>query len=151
VRFLCVTLALTGALLGGCGGGDDRPQVEDSLQDYLGTVNPERSSFPVGAGIPRVRPNACKDGHVRVPKGRLLSDGAGIWKTTFPEEVALWSCVVTFGDLPQQATVAVTASTKVVWAVALPLDAFPVSEVAHTHASITCRWPRTTPDGAAIC
>ena len=50
LRFSCVTLALTGALLVGCGSGDDRPKVEDSLRDYLGAINPEHSSFPVGAG-----------------------------------------------------------------------------------------------------
>jgi hypothetical protein len=151
LRFLCVTLALTVVLLAGCGSGDDRPTIEDSLRDYLGAMNPEHSSFPVGAGVPRVRHGACKDGHVRVQKGKLLSDAAGMWRAKFPEEVALWSCVVTFGSIAQQTTVAVTDSTKVVWAVALPLDAFPVSETAHTYAGITCKWPSTTPDGVAIC
>lgn len=151
LRFLCVTLALTGVLLAGCGSGDDRARVEDSLRDYLGAMNPERTSFPVGAGIPRVRRNACKDGHVKVQKGELLSDAAGLWSERFPEDVALWSCVVTFGSVVQQATVAVTGSTKVVWAVALPLEAFPKSETAHTYAGITCRWPITTPDDVAIC
>jgi hypothetical protein len=152
LRFLCVTFALTAVLLAGCGSGDDRAQVEDSLRNYLGAVNPEQTSFPVGAGIPRVRRNACKDGHVKVQKGELLSDAAGVWSERFPEEVALWSCVITFGSVVQQATVAVTGSTKVVWAVALPLEAFPVSETAHTYAGITCRWPPiTTPDDVAIC
>jgi hypothetical protein len=144
--FLYVTLALTGVLLVGCGSGDDRPKVEDSLRDYLGAMNPEHSSFPVGAGVPRVRHMSCKDEHVKVQKGKLLSDAAGIWRARFPEEVALWSCAVTFGSLAQQTTVAVTDSTKVVWAVALPLDAF-VSE-AHTYAGITCVWPS---DGVAFC
>src|SRR5215468_1064116 len=151
LRFLCVMMALTGVLQPGCGSGHARPQVEDSLQKYLGAMNPEQSSFPVGAGVPRVRHNACTDGHVKVPKGKLLSDQAGQWKARFPEEVALWSCAVTFGSLTQQATVAVTGGIKVVWAVALPLDAFPVSETAHTDAGITCRWLSATPDGVAIC
>jgi hypothetical protein len=152
LRFLCITLALTGVLLAGCGSGNDRSTIEDSLQDYLGAMNPEHSSFPVAAGVvPRVRHGACKDGHVRVQKGKLLSDAAGAWRARFPEEVALWSCVVTFGSIAQQTTVAVTDSTKVVWAVALPLDAFPVSETARMYAGITCKWPRTTPDGVAIC
>ena len=152
-RFLCVTLALTGALLAGCGSGDDRPKVEDSLRDYLGAMNPEQSSFPVGAGVPRVRHMSCKDGHVKVQKGKLLSDMAGLWRARFPEEVALWSCVVTVGSLARPTTVAVTGSTKVVWAVALPLEAFDafVSETAHTYAGITCNWPITTPDGVAVC
>src|SRR5262245_559903 len=149
LRFSCVTLALTGVLLAGCGSGGDRAKVEASLRDYLGAVNPEHSSFPVGAGVPRVRHNACKDQHVKVQKGKLLSDAAGIWRARFPEEVALWSCVVTFRSVGQQATVAVSDSTKVIWAVALPLDAF-VRET-HTYAGITCNWPRTTPDGVAVC
>jgi hypothetical protein len=150
--FLALASTLTAMLSAGCGGGaDPGAKVENSLQDYLGAMNPQQSSFPVGAGVPRVRHNACKDGHVKVPKGKLLSDGAGIWKKTFPEEVGLWSCVVTVGTLAEPATVAVTGSTKVVWAVALPLDAFPVSESAHTYAGITCKWPSTTPDGVAIC
>jgi hypothetical protein len=153
LRSLCVTLALSGVLLAGCGSrsGDNRAKVEVSLRNYLGAINPEHSSFPVGAGVPRVKPNACTDQHVKVPRRHLLSDGAGIWRARFPEDVALWSCVVTFGSLVQQATVAVTGSTKVVWAVALPLDAFPVGELAHTDAGITCYWPRSTPDGVAVC
>jgi hypothetical protein len=151
LRFSCVTLALTVVLAAGCGSGDDRARVEDGLRDYLGAMNPEHSSFPAGAGVPRVRRNACKDGHVKVEKGKLLSDAAGMWSERFPEDVALWSCVVTFGSVVQQATVAVTDSTKVVWAVALPLDAFPASKTAHTYAGITCRWPITTPDDVAIC
>ena len=98
-----------------------------------------------------MRHNACKDGHVKVQKGKLLSDAAGLWRARFPEEVALWSCVVTVGSLAQQATVAVTGNTKVVWAVALPLDAFAVSVTARMYAGITCIWPITTPDGVAVC
>jgi hypothetical protein len=96
---------------------------------------------------------SCKDGHVKVQKGKLVSDMAGIWRARFPEEVALWSCVVTVGSLARPTTVAVTGSTKVVWAVALPLEAFDafVSETAHTYAGITCNWPITTPDGVAVC
>ena len=146
LRFLCVTLALTGVLLAGCGSGDDRAEVEDSLRDYLGTIDPSHSSFPVGAGVPRVRHMSCRDGHVKVQKGKVLSDMAGIWRARFPEEVALWSCVVTVGSLARPTTVAVTGSTKVVWAVALPLGAF-VSET-HTYAGITCGWPS---DGVAFC
>jgi hypothetical protein len=149
LRFSSIALALTGVVLAGCGSGDDRPTVEDSLRTYLGATNPEHSSFPVGAGVPRVKHNACTDQHVKVQKGKLLSDQAGIWRARFPEEVALWSCVVTFGSLVQQATVAVTGNTKVVWAVALPIDAF--APETHTYAGVTCGWPRATADGVAVC
>jgi hypothetical protein len=80
LRFVGATSALTGVLLAGCGSGDDRPKVEDSLRDYLRAVIPEESSFPLGAGVPRVKHNACKDGHVKVQKGKLLSDMAGQWR-----------------------------------------------------------------------
>ncbi|MGZ3481767.1 MAG: hypothetical protein ACXU81_15535, partial [Myxococcaceae bacterium] len=151
LRFVCATSALTGVLLAGCGSSDDRPKVEDSLRDYLRAVIPEETGFPLGLAVPRVRHNACKDGHVKVQKGELLSDTSGQWRARFPEEVALWSCVVTVGSLAQQATVAVTGSTKVVWAVDLPLDAFPVSQTARTYAGITCKWLGITPDSGAIC
>jgi len=112
-------------LLAGCGGGADPvAQVEDSLRNYLGTAHAEETGFPVGAGVPRVRHKSCKDRHVKVQKGHVLSDFAGIWKAKFPEEVVLWSCVVTFGSLAQPTTVAVTGSTEVVWAIGLPLEAF---------------------------
>jgi hypothetical protein len=45
----------------------------------------------------------------------------------------------------------VTGNTKVVWAVALPIDAFPISQIAHTDAGITCSWPRTYLAGGAVC
>ncbi len=122
---LAAALALTAMLLAGCGGGADSvAKVEDSLRNYLGTARPEETGFPLGAGVPRVRRNACQDGHVKVPKGKLLSDLAGMHKARFPEEVALWTCVVTFGSLAQPATVAVTGSTEVVWVIGLPLEAF---------------------------
>jgi hypothetical protein len=123
-------LALTALLLVGCGSGNGRAKVEDSLRDYLGAMNPEHSSFPSGAGVPRLRHNACTDQQITVPKGQLLSAGAGVWKARFPEDVALWSCVVTFGSLAQPTTVAVTGSTKVVWAIALPFDAFLMAPLA---------------------
>jgi hypothetical protein len=119
-------LALTAVLLTACGGGAavDGAKVEDSLQDYLRAIDSEQSSFPVGAGAPRVRRKACTDQHVKVQKGQVLSSPGGVWTARFPEEVALWSCVVTFGSLALPTTVAVTGSTEVVWAVALPFEAF---------------------------
>jgi hypothetical protein len=122
---LAAALALTAMLLAGCGGRADRgAKVEDGLRDYLANVRPEETGFPLGAGVPRVRHNACQDGHVKVPKEKLLSDRAGFHKARFREEVALWSCDVTLGRLVQPATVAVTGGTEVVWAVAVPLEAF---------------------------
>jgi hypothetical protein len=94
-------LALLAVLFAGCGGGDDHAKVEASLRDYFDTVLPEETAFPLGLGVPRVRHNACKDEHVKVPRGKLLSDVAGLWRARFPEEVALWSCVVTVGSLVQ--------------------------------------------------
>jgi hypothetical protein len=90
----------------------------------VGGVNPEATGFPLGVGVPRVRHKACTDQHVKVQKGQVLSDVAGMWRARSPEEVALWSCVVTVGGLAQQATVAVTGSAEVVWALALPFEAF---------------------------
>jgi hypothetical protein len=125
IFLLAAALTLTAMLLAGCGGrADPGAKVEDSLRDYLGNVRPEETGFPLGAGVPRVRHNACHDGHVKVPKGKLLSDPVGFHKARFREEVALWTCEVTLGSLVQPATVAVTGSTEVVWVVGLPLEAF---------------------------
>ena len=152
LRFLGVVLALTGVLLAGCGSADDRARVEDSLRNYLvGGVAPEATGFPLGVGVPRVRHNACKDGRFKVQKGELLSDESGQWRARFPEEVALWSCVVTVGGLAEQATVAVTGSTKVVRVWDVPLDAFLLSQTARTYAGITCKWLGIPPDGGAVC
>jgi hypothetical protein len=72
-------LTLTAVLFTACGGGAavDGAKVEDSLRDYLGAINSEQSSFPqssfpVGAGVPRVRHKACTDQHVKVHKGQVL-------------------------------------------------------------------------------
>jgi hypothetical protein len=125
IFLLAAALALTAMLLAGCGGGaDPGAKVEDSLRNYLGNVRPEETGFPLGAGVPRIRHKACTDGHVKIPKGKLLSDPVGLHKARFPEDVALWTCEVTLGNLIQPATVAVTGSTEVVWAVGLPLEAF---------------------------
>jgi hypothetical protein len=53
-------LALTALLLTACGGGggDDRATVEASLLHYFSTIHPEDSSFPTGAGPPRVKDNS---------------------------------------------------------------------------------------------
>jgi hypothetical protein len=123
--FLLAAAATTTMLLAGCGSGSDASaKVEDSLRSYLGTAQPEGTGFPIGAGLPQVRRNACKDGHFRVQKGKLLSDRAGFYKARFPEDVALWACVVTFRSLDTPATVVVTGNNKVVWAVAVAIEGF---------------------------
>ena len=144
IFLLAAALALTAMPLAGCGGRADRgAKVEDSLRDYLGNVRPEETGFPLGAGVPRIRHNACTDGHVKVPKGKLLS--AGLHKARFPEDVALWSCEVTLGSLVQPATVAVTGSTKVVWAVAVALEAFVPDPDVHVFfcTAVRCAKPAT--------
>ena len=74
-------LALAAVLLAGCGGGaDPGARVEESLRNYLGTVNPDETGFPVGAGLPRVRHNACRDGHVKNPKGSFSRTAPGSGK-----------------------------------------------------------------------
>src|SRR5262249_59736427 len=86
--------ALTTMLLAGCGGGaDPGAKVEDSLRNYLGTVNPDETGFPVGAGVPRVRHNACRDGHIKKPKRKLLSDPPRVWKTKFPQNIPPSACL----------------------------------------------------------
>jgi hypothetical protein len=136
-------LALTAMLFAGCGGGgDDRVKVEDSLRDYLGTIDLSQSSFPVGAGVVlRVRHKACTDQHVKVQRGQVLSV-PGMRRARFPEQVALWSCVVTFGSLALPTTVAVTGSTEVVWAVALPFEAFVMAIVQQDLNTVRAGPPR---------
>ena len=115
VKFVKVAgLALTVAVSASCGGGgDDQAKVEASLQHYLDRL-PQPNAFPIGAGVPQVRDNGCKDRNVKTEKGQLLSSR----NVSFfmGERVALWSCVVRFGTLEQPVLVGVGESTKVVWA-----------------------------------
>ena len=68
--FLFAALALAAMLLTGCGGSDDRAKVEASLQQHLGSFNPEDLSFPIGAGPPRLQDKSCKDRHVTTKSGQ---------------------------------------------------------------------------------
>lgn len=116
-RLLMVTgiLALTAALLAGCGGGNDHAKVEANLQHYLGNLTPEYAPFPAGAGSPRVKDNGCKDRQVKTKKGQVLS--SRILTVRMGEGLALWSCVVRFGTtLAMPVLVAVDDSTEVVFA-----------------------------------
>ena len=119
---LLVGLALTGMLLTGCGGGDDRPKVEASLRHYLSTLHPqaclgsrfcEQGVFPLGAGAPQVRKNSCKKIH------------------TGSEGLSRWSCVVTFahGKVAQTVSVAVKGSGDVDGAVPVSRQALPPATV----------------------
>jgi hypothetical protein len=112
-------LALTAVLLVGCGGGNDRAKVEASLQHYLGDLAPEFAPFPVGAGIPRVKHNGCKDRQVKTEKGQVLSSrnrAINPLMVRIKEGLAFWSCVVRFGTLAMPVLVAVDDSTEVVFA-----------------------------------
>ena len=116
-------LALTAMLLAACGGRDDGAKIEASLRHYIGTLAPESSMFPAGAGLPRVRRNSCADRHVKTKRGEVLQlGGSGIVR--IPEGF-VWSCVVTFGkSLTLPALAIVNGRTEVVGAMPLPFEAF---------------------------
>jgi hypothetical protein len=98
-------LALTAVLLTACGGGrDDRTKAEASLRQYVTTVVPEQSGFPLGAGVPRVRENSCK----KIPAGFLAHVPEGL-----PEGLSGWSCVVTSGRSALPVVVLVKGSGEV--------------------------------------
>lgn len=110
-------LALTAALLAGCGGGNDHAKVEASLRHYLGNLTPEYAPFPVGAGHPQVTDNGCKDRQIKVERPEFsASSPAWIVKFKKGETFALWSCVVRFGTFAMPLLVAVDDSTEVVFA-----------------------------------
>jgi len=104
-------LALTAVLLAACGGGgDERAKVEASLRQYVSTVIPEESGFPLGAGAPQVRKNSCKS-HPRMeppPDRTSRVRGARI-----PEGLTFWSCVATFAKTPFDVAVAVKRSGEI--------------------------------------
>jgi len=117
-RLLAVTgrLALFAVLFAGCGGGDDGAKVEAGLRSYLGTVVPEESGLPSGAGPPRVADHSCRNRHVKT--GNWL--GLALWDLHVPRarhlELTLWSCVVRVGNVALPVSVAVNERTEVVWA-----------------------------------
>ena len=110
--FLSAALALAAVLLTGCGGSDPRTKVEASLRDYLSTIDPRASAFPVGAGVPRVRENSCKKlgtvhtDTVRFPKGQPRPP-------RLPERLTGWSCVVMLGRTATPVAVALKDSGEV--------------------------------------
>jgi hypothetical protein len=123
---LSAALALTAMLLAGCGGGggDTGAKVEDSLLHYVGSMHPEDSPFPAGAGLPRVEQKSCTDRHVKTKRGQeVMSATAGM---IFPNPVELWSCVIRFGSLRMPTLVAVNDSNKIVWAVPGSFEQFEV-------------------------
>ena len=110
-------------LLTGCGGSDDRTNVEASLRHYISTLVPEDSVFPIGGGPPRVKNNGCKDGHVTTKRGHVHSFHSATVR--LPEGLALWSCLVLFrNSLTLPVVVAVKGSEVVaVWPGAASPDA----------------------------
>ena len=124
VVLVTAALALT-ALPAGCGGGGDPgAKVEESLLHYVGSMHPEDSPFPAGAGLLRVEQKSCTDRHVKTKRGQeVVSRTAGM---IFPNPVALWSCVIRFGSLRLPTLVAVNDSNKVVWAVPGRFEQFEV-------------------------
>jgi hypothetical protein len=116
VRLVMVraTLALAAVLLAGCGGGggNDQAKVEANLRHYLVSLVPDHNPFPIGAGVPEVEDNGCKDRHVKIERGHVMSSRNVSFK--IGKDVALWTCVVRFGTLATPVNVAVDDSTEVV-------------------------------------
>ena len=120
--FLSAALALAAMLLTGCGGSDDRANVEASLRHYLSTLDPEgclnsrfclEGVFPLGAGVPQVKENSCKKIHTgaaRLPEGPRPA--------LLPEGLSGWSCVITFppGKTALPVAVAAKDNGEVSWA-----------------------------------
>jgi hypothetical protein len=100
--------AVAAVLLAGCGGGDDSAKVEANLRQYLNTLDPRPSGFPVGAA--RVKENSCK----KIPKGQTVP---------VRRPRASWSCVVRFGHTPFRVLVALKDSGGVAWVKPLPRHA----------------------------
>ena len=117
VVFSLAALALSAMLLAACGGGHDQAKVEASLQQYLSTLDPLHSLFPVGAGPPRVRENGCK----KIQKGRLSA--------RLPKGLAFWSCVVKFGKTALPVLVAMKGSGEVSWAAPTSRQVLPPATV----------------------
>jgi hypothetical protein len=114
VASLLLAVAVLLAACGG-GGGDDRTKVEASLRQYVSTVVPERSRFPLGAGFPRVRENSCK----KIPTPVLLANiPAGPHQRALRDRITHgrlsgWSCVVTLGRIALPVVVETKGSSEV--------------------------------------
>lgn len=119
-RLLTVTGGLTVvvALLAGCGGGGDDPgKVEASLRVYLGTVVPEETGLPTGAGPPRVANHSCRNRHVKNGNSiGLALLNLGIPLTGHHPDLTLWLCMVRVRNVALPMDVVVNDRTKVVWA-----------------------------------
>ena len=103
-------LALTAMLVAGCsGGGDPRTKVvagdphakvEASLRHYFSTLHPEDSSFPTGAGPPRVKDNSCvklEPAPLTLPFDKVRVNGHVRLFTPKGQQVSSWHCAVIFG------------------------------------------------------
>jgi hypothetical protein len=116
-------LALIAVLLVGCGGGDHRATVEDTVQNSLNNLDPTlRIAFPVGAGPPRVKENSCKK--TAPPPGRPILPARlprGFPRPPRPpKHLAYWSCVVSFAHTPFHLRVALKDNGKIFSAVLMP-------------------------------
>jgi hypothetical protein len=105
---LALASAVIAVLSAGCGGGDDSAKVEANLRQYLNTLDPRPSGFPVGAA--RVKEKSCK----KIPKGQAVP-------ARRPR--ASWSCVVRFAHTPFRVLVALNDSGEVAWVKPLPRHA----------------------------
>ena len=126
--FLSAALALTAMLLAGCGGGDHRAKVEDTLKNSLNNLDPVvRMALPVGAGPPRVKENSCKR---TAPPRRPILPGRPILPARLPKgfvrpprppkHLAYWSCVVSFAHIPFHLRVALKDNGEIFDAMLVP-------------------------------
>jgi hypothetical protein len=117
-------LALVVVLLPGCGGGGaDQARVEAGLQNYLGTLYPEDSSFPTGAGPPRVKGKSCVKREPapvgNSPLPRVLVNGH-VRLAPIGRRVTFWNCAVIFGTYRPMGVAVVVDGTKVILAMPAP-------------------------------
>jgi hypothetical protein len=117
---VAATLALTGVLLAGCGGGgDDQARVETGLQNYLGNLYPEDSDFPTGAGPPRVKAKGCFK--LEPPSLKRRVKGPARARVFVPKGVTFWRCAVIFGTYRPMRVAVVYDGTKVTGATPAPV------------------------------
>src|SRR5262249_45833895 len=117
---VAATPAVTAVLLVGCGGeGDDHARVEAGLQDYLGSLYPEDSNFPTGAGPPRVKAKGC----FKVEPLPLTRPVKGPTRARLfvPKGVTFWRCAVIFGTYRPMRVAVVYDGTRVTGATPDPV------------------------------
>ena len=119
------TLALTAVVLVGCGGGgDDQGRVEASLRHYFSTLHPEDSSFPTGAGPPRVKDKGCvklEPAPLTLPFDKVRVNGHVRLFTPRGRRVSSWHCAVSFGTYRPMRVAVLVDGTEVVAAAPDPV------------------------------